>query len=411
VGIPEYRLPKKVLEEEIDQILELGVKVEMNCRLGADLSWKDLQKYEAIYLAMGNHKSKKLDIPGEDLPGVMSGLDFLRDLSLGKKISMGKRVAIIGGGNTAIDAARSALRLGAKPIILYRRTQEEMPAWASEVQEAEEEGVEISYLVSPVRIGGENGKVNKLECVKNRLGPPDEDGRRRPMEIKGSNFSIEVDQVIRAIGEEAELQGLPKNLGVKEGLILTDERGGTKLKKVFAGGDITAQPRTVAHAIGAGKRAAIFMDCFLKNKKWEGLIDDLRLGEKGNLSMRRYRQEEKDREPISNKTVRLRDLNLDYFTFQKRSKMPKLKVQQRLGSFAEVNLGFTQETAVNEALRCFNCGVCNLCDNCYIFCPDVAIRKDVQTGQNIIDYDYCKGCGICVAECPRHALVMEEEGR
>lgn len=411
VGIPEYRLPNKVLEAEIDQILELGVKVEMNSRLGSDLSWKDLQRYEAIFLAIGNHKSKKLDIPGEDLPGVMSGLDFLRRISLGEKISMGKRVAVIGGGNTAIDAARSALRLGAKPIILYRRTQEEMPAFASEVLEAEEEGVEISYLVSPVRIWGENGKVNRLECVKNRLGPPDEDGRRRPMEIKGSNFSIEVDQVIRAIGEEADLQGLPKNLGFKEGMIITDERGGTKIKKVFAGGDITVQPRTVVHAIGAGKRAAIFIDCFLKKKKWEGLIDELRWGEKGSLSMRRYGQEEKERKPLSNKTVRLRDLNLDYFTFKKRSKMPKLKVAQRLSSFAEVNLGFVEEVAISEAQRCFHCGVCNLCDNCYLFCPDVAIRKDDQSGQNIIDYDYCKGCGICAAECPRHAIVMEEEGR
>ncbi len=411
VGIPEYRLPKKVLEDEIDQILELGVKVEVNCRLGGNLTWKDLQSYEAIFLAMGNLKSKKLDIPGEDLAGVVSGLDFLRDINLGKKTIIGKRIAIIGGGNTAIDAARSALRLGAKPIVLYRRTAEEMPALASEVQEAEEEGVEISYLISPVRIEGENGKVNKIDCVKNRLGPPDEDGRRRPIEIKGSNFSLEVDQVIRAIGEEADLQGLPKNLGFKEGMIITDERGGTKLKKVFAGGDITMQPRTVVHAIGAGKRAAIFIDCFLQKRKGEGLIDELRLGEKGSLSMKRYRQDVKDRQPLSQQTVRLRDLNLDYFTFKKRSKVPKLKVQQRLNSFAEVNLGFPEEVALSEAQRCFNCGVCNLCDNCYIFCPDVAIRKDPQSGQNIIDYDYCKGCGICVAECPRHALVMEEEGR
>ncbi len=127
--------------------------------------------------------------------------------------------------------------------------------------------------------------------------------------------------------------------------------------------------------------------------------------------MKRYGQEEKDREALSNKTVRLRDLNLDYFTFKKRNKMPKLKVSQRISSFAEVNLGFTEEVAISEAQRCFNCGVCNLCDNCYVFCPDVAIRKDAQSGQNIIDYDYCKGCGICAVECPRNAIVMEEEGR
>lgn len=410
VAIPEYRLPKKVLEEEIDQILELGVKVEVNCHLGSSLLWKDLQDYEAIFLAIGNHKGKKLGIPGEDLSGVINGLDFLKDINLGKKISLGKKVAVIGGGNTAIDAARSALRLGAQPIILYRRSQDEMPAFYSEVQEAEEEGIEISYLVSPIRILGEDGKVKRLECVKNRLGPPDADGRRRPIEIKGSNFTLEIDQVILAIGEEADLSGIPKNLGTKEKVIITDERGATKQKKVYAGGDITAQPRTVVHAIGSGKRAAIFIDCFLKKKRWEGLIDELRLGQKGSLSMRRYLQGEK-REPLSNQTVRLRDLNLDYFIYEKRRKMPKVKVSQRVSSFAEVHLGLNEEIAILEAQRCFNCGVCNLCDNCYLFCPDVAIRKEPGSGKNIINYDYCKGCGICAEECPRKAIVMEEEGR
>lgn len=210
VGIPEYRLPKKVLEEEVDQILELGVKAEINARLGADFLLSDLKEYQAIFLALGNHQSKSLGIPGEGAQGIMSGVEFLRMVSLGKEVFLGKRVAVIGGGNTAIDAARSALRLGAKPFILYRRTREEMPAFPGEVLEAEEEGIEISFLVSPVRVTAENGKVSRLECVRNRLGPPDEDGRRRPVEIKGSNFSLEVDQIISAIGEEADLSALPK---------------------------------------------------------------------------------------------------------------------------------------------------------------------------------------------------------
>ena len=409
VGIPEYRLPKKVLEEEIDQILELGVKTEINARLGADFLLSDLKEYPAVFLAMGNHRSKSLGIPGEDAAGVMSGLEFLRNVSLGKEVALGKRVAVIGGGNTAFDTARSALRLGAKPVILYRRTREEMPAFPGEILEAEEEGIEVSYLVSPTRLIAENGKISRLECLKNRLGPADEDGRRRPVAIKGSNFFLEVDQVISAIGEDADLAALPKRIGVKENVILTDERGATKQKGVFAGGDIIQQPRTVVHAIGSGKRAAIFIDCFLKGAKWEGLFDGLRIGERGSLSMKRYLQEENERVPLSSKTVRLKDLNLDYFEYKKRKKMAKAQTSKRLGSFEEVNLGFSEETAREEANRCFNCGVCNLCDNCYIFCPDVAIQKQGEDGPNVIDYDHCKGCGICVEECPRDALVMEEE--
>ena len=409
VGIPEYRLPKGVLEEEIDQILELGVKVEVNARLGEGFPLAALKEYQAVFLAMGNHRSKNLGIPGEAVEGVMSGVEFLKSVNLGRKVILGKRVAVIGGGNTAIDAARSALRLGGKPFILYRRTREEMPAFPAEILEAEEEGIEISYLVSPVQAMAEKGKVSKLECVKNRLGPSDEDGRRRPMPIKGSNFLMAVDQIISAIGEEADLSGVPKQVGVKENVIRTDERGGTKQSRIFAGGDIVHQPHTVVHAIASGKRAAIFMDCFLQKKTWEGLFDAIRIGERGSLSIQRYLQDEKERLPVHSPTVRLKDLNLDYFDYKKRPRMPKVQVAKRIGSFEEVNLGLSGETAVEEARRCFHCGVCNLCDNCYILCPDVAILKPGEDRPNIVDYDHCKGCGICVEECPRDAMVMEEE--
>jgi len=408
VGIPEYRLRKKILEAEIDQILELGVTTEINSRFGENLQQKDLKEYAALFFALGNHVSKKLGVPGENEEWAMSGVEFLRKVSLGKEVPTGKKMVIIGGGNTAIDAARTALRLGAKPSILYRRTREEMPAFPAEVLEADEEGIDISCLVSPVRLVMENGQ-KKLECVKNRLGPPDEDGRRRPVEVKGSNYFLEVDQVLTAIGEDADLAALPKKIGIQDNIILTDERGATKQEGIFAGGDIIHQPHTVAHAIGSGKRAAIFIDCFLGKKKWEGVFDAIRIGERGSLSMRRYLQDEKERPALSPKTVLLKDLNLDYFEPKKRKKITRLPMGKRQGTFEEVNLGFPEETALAEAKRCFNCGVCNLCDNCYIFCPDVAIRK--ENGNNVIDYDHCKGCGICVEECPRDAMVMEEERR
>ncbi len=411
VGIPEYRLPKKILEEEIDQILELGVTADLNTRIGAEEFAKDLAEYSAIFLAVGSHLSKSLKIPGEESDGIMSGVEFLRSVNLGSPVNMGKRVAVIGGGNTAFDAARTALRLGARPFILYRRTREEMPAFPGEVQEAEEEGIEISFLVSPVRLISENGKVAKVECVKNRLGPSDEDGRRGPVVIKDSNFAVDVDHVITAIGEDADIAFVPSKVGMKGNAILTDERGATKMKGVYAGGDITQQPRTVVHAIGSGKRAAIFIDGNLRKKNWERYFESIRIGERGTHSMARYLQEEGERTPLSTKTVKFKDLNLDYFEPKKRTKVPKMKANKRIASFEEVNLGYPEDIAVEEAKRCFNCGVCNLCDNCYIFCPDLAIIKQGEDEPNVIDYDHCKGCGICVEECPRNALVMEEEKR
>ncbi len=409
VGIPEYRLPKEILEEEIAQILELGVSVEMNSRLGGDLSLADLKGFQSIFVALGNHISRELRIPGEEVQGIISGVELLRKIRLGTEVALGKRAAVIGGGNTAIDAARSALRLGASPFLLYRRTREEMPAFPGEVREAEEEGIEISFLVSPVRVIGENGKARQLECVRNRLGPPDRDGRRRPVPINGSNFYVEVDQIISAVGEEADVDFLPAEVGIKNKVILTDEGGATQKPGIFAGGDITEQPHTVVHAIGSGKRAAIFIDCLLRKKTGEGLFETLRIGQKGSLSMRRYLQggEQIFHSPV----VRLEDLNLDYFDLRRRPKFPQAPPSARTRSFAEVHLGFSEETAVGEAGRCFNCGVCNQCDNCYIFCPDVAIRKKGPEALNEIDYEHCKGCGICMEECPRDAIVMEEEGR
>lgn len=409
LGIPEYRLPKKVLEEEIDQILEMGVKAEVNARLGKNFELKDLKGYAALFLATGHGQSKRLEVPGEEMAGVMSGLEFLEKVGLGQEILLGKRVAVIGGGNTAFDAARSALRLGAKPVILYRRTREEMPAFPGEVLEAEEEGIEISYLVSPVQVIGQNGRLQGLECVRNRLGPPDEDGRRRPVEVKGSNFSLEVDQVISAIGEEADLSFLPPDIRATGPAVFTDECGATPKQGVFAGGDLIHQPRTVVHAIGSGKRAAIFMDALVRKAPAEDILEAIRIGQRGSLSLKRYRLEER---PAGNqKTVSIRDLNLDYFDCSKRMKIPKAPPSRRLGSFGEVNLGLAEEAARSEAQRCFHCGVCNLCDNCYIFCPDVAIRKGAEGEPNSIDYDHCKGCGICVEECPRDAMVLEEERR
>ncbi len=408
VGIPEYRLPREVLDREIADIEALGVEIKTNMRVGSDIKFPDLlEKYQALFIAVGLQKSRKLNIPGEEAKGVIHGLDFLKKVSLDQEAQIGPKVAVIGGGNTAIDAARTALRLGSEVTILYRRSRAEMPAIAEEVEEALAEGISIRYLVAPTRILAEDGCVSRLECIEMRLGEPDESGRRRPIPVEGSEFTIEVDTVIPAIAQEADLSFLQPSVEVERGRIVIDQAGLTTEGRVFAGGDVATPFGTVAHAIGSGKRAALAIDRYLKG---EELSDFPPLGEAVYASPR-------DIDPT---IVRFKDLNLAYFEEMRQSEQPQAPVEERVRGFREVNLGFEEEQARAEAERCFSCGNCNLCDTCLTFCPDVAIARLVPPPYPMplarldgagyrVNYDYCKGCGICAEECPRFAISMEEE--
>ncbi len=404
-GIPPYRLPKDILDQEIGNILALGVEAKTNAGLGTEVQWKDLQRFDAWFVATGAWKSMPMNIPGEDAAGVMSGLEFLKKINSGQTVDLGQRVAIIGGGNTAMDAARSALRLGAKPLIIYRRTKEEMPAWEEEVTEAEEESIECIFLSSPIKILTENGNVKGIECIKNLLGPPGRDGRRQPQPIAGSNFTLPVDSVISSIGEVPDLSFLPQELQKSAGSLFVNEVGATSRKKVFAGGDITAQPRTVSYAIGSGKKAAMAIDATLRGKDVLEALRCARWGEKDILSMARYQKRCWD--GLAQEVVTFSEINTAYFKPQARRAKEKISVPQRTSNFSEVTLGLSAAAALEEAKRCFNCGVCNLCHNCFLYCPDMAIsaRPDMQGYE--INLDYCKGCCICVAECPRGAISVE----
>jgi NADPH-dependent glutamate synthase beta subunit-like oxidoreductase len=404
-GIPSYRLPKDILVQEIDNILSLGIEVQTDVRVGKDIKWEELKKFDAIFVAAGAWKSLPLKVPGEDSAGVMSGVAFLQKVNSGEAVNLGQRVAIIGGGNTAMDAVRAALRLGAKPLIIYRRTKEEMPAWEEEISEAEEEQIEFIFLSSPVKILTEKGKVKGIECVKSLLGPPGKDGRREPRPIENSNFTLPVDSVISAIGEAPDLSFLPHELQKSKDSVLVDETGATAMKRVFAGGDIVAQPRTVSYAIGAGKKAAMAIDATIRGKNVAEGLRLARWGEKGSLSMARYKSGGSDGR--AQEVVPFSELNPAYFKRQSRKAKEKLPAAERTSDFSEVTLGLSPAAALYEAKRCFNCGVCNLCDNCFLSCPDLAIsaRPDRQGYQ--INYDYCKGCCICVEECPRGAISLE----
>jgi NADPH-dependent glutamate synthase beta subunit-like oxidoreductase len=268
--IPEYRLPKQVLAKDVQFIKDLGVEIKTGVTVGKDLSFDDLSKegFEAIFIGSGAHKSQKLKIEGGDLRGVVHALSFLWSANCGEKTEIGKNVVVIGGGNVAMDAAKTALRLGAEKVtILYRRSREEMPANPWELKEAEDEGVKIEFLVAPKKILGENGKVSAVECVRMQLGEPDESGRRKPMPIEGSEFTRETDMVILAIGEAPDLEFLPKEIELNEdGTVwINPVTMETSLQGVFAGGDAVTGPATVIEAIRAGKCAAESIENYLKS--------------------------------------------------------------------------------------------------------------------------------------------------
>lgn len=269
--IPEFRLPKKFLNAEIEQIKDLGVEIKTNVKIGTDLTVDKLwqQGFKAIFISVGAHKTRKLGAEGENLNGVFDALDFLWQVNNNEKVKVGERVAVIGGGNVAIDSARTVLRLGAKEVtILYRRSKDEMPANPYEIREAEGEGVKIQFLVAPKQILGQNEHVTGLECIKMELGEPDETGRRAPKPVEGSEFTIPIDTVILAIGEAPDLSFLPKEVEVSEGNTIGVEPFTTVTSQpgVFAGGDCVSGPATIVEAIVAGKKAAECIDQYLSEK-------------------------------------------------------------------------------------------------------------------------------------------------
>ena len=258
-GIPEYRLPKDILGREIGYIQQLGVEIRTGVRIGKDLPVANIRKdYQALFLALGAHDGMELGIEGEDLPGVIEGVAYLRTINLGKKVKLGKKVAVIGGGNTAIDCARTARRSGAKDItIIYRRSIAEMPALAEDVGSAKKEGIKIEFLAAPKRLIAENGKLSGIECVRMRLGDPDASGRPRPVPVEGSEFVVPVDSVITAIGQVPEAEFV-KELGISldgSGIIqISSESTATNIDGIFAGGDSAGTKAFVADAIAAARR-------------------------------------------------------------------------------------------------------------------------------------------------------------
>ncbi len=384
VGIPEYRLPKNIIEQEIADIEAMGIEIKTNSPIGKDTSIDDLfkQDYKAVLVATGAHKSQKLGVHGEELDGVLYGVDFLRNIGLGEKSSVGKKVLVIGGGNVAIDSARSALRLGAEDVtIVYRRSKNEMPAFQEEIEEAKEEGINFIYLASPTRLIDESGKVCGVEIVYNTLGDADESGRRRPVPVQGSEQIIAADMVIIAVGQRPDLKACNGYIDGTERRLPADECfTTTEWEGIFAAGDAVMGPATVVEAIAAGRRGAVSIHRFLRG-------EDIKEGRPTKMP------DMVDKKEILSK-VRVT---------KKRQRGATLPIGERLKGFAEVNLGFTEEQALEEARRCLQCATCANCGECVRKCIYRAITK--EDGRTFVT-DKCDGCAICTYFCHNNALSM-----
>ena len=414
VGIPPYRLPWNKIDDAVNWVKELGIKLKLNSPVNSSEEFDKLvEEYDAVYIAAGAHKSVALDIPGEeDLKGVLHGITYMKDINLGNQKKVPSRVAVVGGGFTAIDCARSSLRLGAREVfIIYRRTLKEMPAGELEVSMAEEEAIKILYLTSPIKILGDVGSnVKAIECIKNKLGEPDASGRRRPEPITGSEFTLPVDMVIAAIGQAPDASFMTEKSGIeftKWGTVIVDPESFTTSKEgVFAGGDFITGPRNAIEVIGDGRKAARAIDKYLSGGK-----------------ERRFEYTLMEKDPVR---------KVSGYEAISRQEQDSVEMGERWEIEKEVELGFSKENAAKEADRCLLCHYnifidadkCVLCGGCIDICPQdciMMVSRDKIEAEGVrngavpddwdavmaIDEEQCIRCGLCVKRCPVDAIKMQ----
>ncbi len=375
-GIPKYRLPRDVLDAEVQRILDMGVRLELGRKV-ADLK-TDMAAggYDAAFLAVGAHIAKRAYIPAGEAARMLDAVSLLRDMETGEKPMLGRRVVVYGGGNTAFDVARTAKRLGAsEAIIVYRRTREKMPAHESELEEALQEGVLVKWLSTIKRMGDE-GTITVEKMALDAKGFP---------QPTGEFETLEADSLVLALGQDVDLSlldGVP-GLEIADGVVKVGPNMMTGHPGIFAGGDMVPSERTVTVAVGHGKKAARHIDAWLRGTAYAA--------------------------PEKHEAAGFDRLNPWYYADAPKTVRPQLDLARRTSTFDEVQGGLDETNALFEARRCLSCGNCFECDNCYGVCPDNAVKKLGPGLRYAFDYDYCKGCGICVAECPCGAIKMVPE--
>ncbi|MFO1155497.1 MAG: NAD(P)-binding protein [Rhodospirillales bacterium] len=374
-GIPSYRLPRDVLDGEIARIERMGVKIVLNHKVEDLLAEKQQGNFDAVFVAVGAHISKKTDIPARDAGKILDAVSFLKDVEMGNAPKMGRRVAIYGGGNTAMDAARVAMRLGHEPMIIYRRDRAHMPAHEFEADEALEEGVKIHWLRTIKSIDQSVVTVEVMEI--------DDKGRPRPT---GQLETLEANDLILALGQDTDTAFLHKVPGVKfkdDGTVIVSEQMMTGATGLFAGGDMVPSERTVTIGVGHGKKAARNIDAYLRGEGY---------AKHGKKELADFDK-----------------LHLWFYTNVEQRPQAHVEMHHRRTSFAEVVQGLSQSEASFEAKRCLSCGNCFECDGCYGACPEDAIIKLGVGKRYQYDYDLCTGCAVCFEQCPCHAITMIPE--
>lgn len=376
-GIPKYRLPRDVLDYEIQRILDMGVEFELNSKVDdIDAAFKK-EGFDAVFVAVGAHLAKRINIPAHAAGKILDAVSLLHEMETGMEPpQLGRRVIVYGGGNTAMDVARTAKRLGVEePMIVYRRSRKEMPAHDFEATEAEEEGIMIHWLRTIKQIDDTTYTVEKMEI--------DVNGRPQPT---GEFETIEADTLILALGQDVDTDFLDSVAGVEvatDGVVSVNEQMMTGREGLFAGGDMVPAERTVTVAIGHGKKAARNIDSWLNGEPYQ--------------------------HPEKHELAKFENLNSWYYDDAPQTVQPHLDLVRRQSGFDEVLQGLTEENALYEARRCLSCGNCFECDNCYGICPDNAVIKLGPGKRFQFNYDYCKGCGICAEECPCGAIKMIPE--
>jgi len=381
-GIPDYRLPQNILDAEIGRVLEMGVDLQLNKALGKDISLNELRKeYKAVFVAIGAHQGIELRVEGEDAPNVITGIDFLHRINAGETVDVGDKVLVIGGGDTAVDAARVSRRLGADVTIVYRRTRKEMPAIDEEIDGADLEDVDIHYLAAPIEIYQQNGKAVGMKCQQMELGEPDSSGRRRPVPIEGESFDLDFTCLITAVSQAPDFSGFESLIEGKD-WIKVDEKFKTKIDSVYSGGDST-NLGLVIDAIAHGRVAALAIDELIRGVEDQPAESAKELVRASQMQLAHY----KESQPVTRK---------------------ESSVEERLKDMdSEIVFTHSEEAATEEARRCMSCGMCFDCATCWSFCQDNAIAKPLVKGDAYkFKLEFCTGCKKCSEVCPCNYIEM-----